>query len=153
MSSNADLIAIISQCDDEQKLRNWIENASKRGATDVADAAFKRLVAILPQEEPGSLEWDFWRTIHAFELILSNERERTMRLSRTRQKVGRVGVVQTLIDWALDDKETKGFAMLFERNMLDLTGEAIILRHPTRFEVPVRDAAARRLERAAATAM
>lgn len=148
MSKNAHLIDLIMKCEDEEKLRNWIKNAKSKGADDVAEAAFNRLVEILPQEKPGTLEWDFWRTIHAFELILTNERERTTRLNRTRQKVAKVGIPQTLADWALKAKVTEGFTMLQERNMLNLAGEAIILRHPDRFEEDVRQAAALRLEQA-----
>ena len=55
-------------------------------------------------------------------------------------------MVQTLIDWALDTKQTDGFRMLLERDMPELTGEAIVLRHPSRFEAAVAFAARARLE-------
>lgn len=151
MIETSDVIIRISQCGDEKKLRNWISNARKLGAQDVEKAAFQRLIEILPQEQPGTLEWDFWRMIYAFEFMLTSERERTTRLSRTRQKVAKIGVQQTLVDWALDSKETAGFLMLLERNMLELSGEAIILRHPTRFGEDVREAASRRLQNAQAS--
>jgi hypothetical protein len=82
---------------------------------------------------------------HAFECLLTEERERTTRLSRTRQKVSRVGVLKTLKDWALSDKETDGFTMLLDRGMPELTGEAIVLRHPKSFEPEVLAAARQRL--------
>jgi hypothetical protein len=56
--------------------------------------------------------------------------------------------VQTLRDWALSDKETDGFRMLLERGMPELTGEAIVLRHPKSFEPEVLTAARQRLSRA-----
>lgn len=136
----------VSSCDDPNKLRTIIENARKRGADALADAAFHKLVSILPSEKPGTVEHDFWRTIHSFEHVLTEENGRTTRLSRTRQKVQRVGVVQTLIDWALDTKQTDGFRMLLERDMPELTGEAIVLRHPSRFEAAVVSAARAKLE-------
>jgi hypothetical protein len=102
----------------------------------------------VPSEQPGTVEHDFWQTIQAFEFILSDERGKTTRLSRTRQKVSRVGVVQTLKDWALDQKQTQGFDMLIERGMPELTGEAVILRHLDKFEADVRAAARGRLVRA-----
>lgn len=92
------------------------------------------------------MEYDFWRTIHAFEHVLSEERGKTTRLARTRQKVARVGEAETLEDWALSEKRTDGFNMLIERNMPELTGEAIVLRHPHRFGAKVVAAAMRRLE-------
>ncbi|WP_027155600.1 hypothetical protein [Mesorhizobium sp. WSM2561] len=56
----------------------------------IAEAAFRRLVAVLPKEKPGSIEHDFWQTIQGFEMILSDERGKTTRLTRTRQKVARL---------------------------------------------------------------
>lgn len=140
------MLEFVSTCDDPGKLRTIIKNARKRGVDVLADAAFRKLVSVLPSESPGTMEHDFWRTIHTFEYVLSEERGRTTRLTRTRQKVRRVGVVQTLIDWALDTKQTEGFRMLLERGMPELTGEAIVLRHPSRFDATVVSAASARLE-------
>lgn len=95
-----------------------------------------------PKEKPGTIEHDFWQTIHAFEHVLSEQRGGTTRLARTRQKVARVGEVQTLQDWAMSAKSTEGFTMLLERNMPVLTGEAIVLRHARRFAAEVVAAAA-----------
>jgi hypothetical protein len=103
---------------------------------------------VLPKEKPGTVEHDFWQTIHAFEHVLSEERGRTTRLARTRQKVARVGEVRTLQDWAMSDKSTDGFTMLLERNMPELTGEAIVLRHARQFGAEVVAAARNRLEAA-----
>ena len=66
-------------------------------------------------------------------------------MSRTRQKVAKVGVVQTLRDWAAGAQETAGFKMLLERGMPEFTGEAITLRHPEHFEPQTLEAARRRL--------
>ena len=96
MSDNTGIIEKIVRCDDRDKLRTWIKNARAQNAMDVADAAFRQLISIISSEQPGTAEHDFWQTIHAFEFVLSDERGRTTRLSRTRQKVGRVGVVETL---------------------------------------------------------
>jgi hypothetical protein len=145
MTDNSKAIELISKCDDPKKLRIWIKNAHDKGAGDVADAAFRQLIGIVPSEKPGTVEHDFWRTVHAFEFALTEERDRTTRLNRTRQKIGRVGVVQTLTDWALDKKKTKGFEMPLERGMPELTGEAIILRHSDKFDATIQNAARERL--------
>ena len=63
----------VSSCDDPNKLRNIIKNARERGVDALAEAAFRRLVSILPSEEPGTVEYDFWRTIHSFEYVLTEE--------------------------------------------------------------------------------
>lgn len=138
-------LSLIEKSSNEKSLRNWIANARRLNEAEIEKAALRRLIEILPQEEFGSLEWDFWRTIYAFEHVLTDERGRTTRLSRTRQKIARDGVEATLKQWALDKAVTQGFIMLMERNMPDLLGEAIILRHPARFEKNVQAAARARL--------
>src|SRR5258707_6749145 len=95
------ILDFIAQCPDAGQLRTLIENARVRGQTAVEKAAFRRLISILPSESPGTVEYDFWQTIYAFEETLTEERAKTTRLARTRQKVGRVGEIQTLKDWAL----------------------------------------------------
>jgi hypothetical protein len=148
MRDHTKMLDLIAVCDDAEKLRQWIANARKESRKDVEDAAFRRLIAILPKEEPGSVEHDFWRTVHAFEHVLSEERGKTIRLARTRQKVARVGELETLKDWAVGTKNTDGFDKLIERDMPELTGEAIVLRHADRFDAAVVGAARKRLEEA-----
>jgi len=142
------MLGLIETCDNPDLLKSWIRKVRDKGEARVADAAFRRLVSVLPKERPGTVEHDFWQTIHAFEHLLSEERGKTTRLARTRQKVARVGEIQTLKDWALSAKSTDGFAMLLERNMPELTGEAIVLRHSQQFDGDVVAAARRRLEEA-----
>ncbi|HXL99941.1 MAG TPA: hypothetical protein VN932_08420 [Rhizomicrobium sp.] len=148
MADHAKILAFIAQCDDAAKLRQLLKNAYEQEADDVADAAFRKLAALVPSEQPGTVAYDFWRTVNAFELMLTVERERTTLLSRTRQKVKRDGVVKTLEDWAVSKKATPGFRMLLERGMPELTGEAIVLRHTSHFGADVTAAARRRLEAA-----
>jgi hypothetical protein len=145
MADHSKMLAFVVQCDDVGKLKSLIKNARDRGEPALADAAFKKLISLVPSEQPGTVEHDFWQTIHAFEYLLTEERGKTTRLSRTRQKLARVGVVQTLRDWALSDKETDGFRMLLDRGMPELTGEAVMLRHPGRFDPQVLAAARQRL--------
>jgi len=142
------MLDLIGICDDPAKLRSWRDNARNAGQLDLADAAFRRLIAILPEENPGTVEHDFWQTVHAFEQLLKEERGKTVRLSRTRQMVARVGVVAALESWAKRTSDTDGFTMLMERNLPELTGEAIVLRHPANFDDDVKAAARDRLERA-----
>lgn len=146
MRNNSKMLALIAACEDAGKLRQWIANGRKEKQIDIEEAAFRRLIAILPKEEPGTVEHDFWRTVHAFEHVLSEERGKTTRLARTRQKVARVGEIATLKDWALSTKSTDGFDMLIERGMPELAGEAIVLRHSERFDAAVVAAARERLE-------
>lgn len=146
MSDHTRILASIAGSTDADQLRRLRENAQRMGVTVVADAAFRRLIEILPEQAPGSIEHDFWMTIHAFEEVLRDERGKTVRLSRTRQKIGRVGVKQTLIDFATSRAPTDGFNMLIERGLPELTGEALVLKHSDSFDLEVQTAAKRRLE-------
>jgi hypothetical protein len=142
------ILAFVERCDDPQALESLIENATRLGNGAVAEAAFRKRISLVPDESPGSVEHDFWQMVQAFEYALSQERGKTTRLARTRQKVAKVGVVQTLRDWASGSQETAGFKMLLERGMPEFTGEAITLRHPQLFEPPVLEAAQQRLKTA-----
>lgn len=142
------VLSFIEDTNDAEKLKSLIGNAKRLGEKHVEDLAFKRLIEILPSEEPGTVEHDFWKTIHAFEHALTEERSKTTRLQRTRQKVSRVGEVQTLKDWALSTNKTDGFEMLIERGMPELTGEAIVLRHPSDFDEATRHSAMTKLKSA-----
>ena len=146
MADHKKVLASIAVATDPAKLRTLRENAQRLGVPEVEEAAFRRLVEILPEEAPGSIEHDFWKTIHAFEEILRDERGKTVRLSRTRQKIDRVGVMQTLIDFAVSKAPTDGFNMLIERGLPELTGEALVLKHANHFEPEVLDSARSRLE-------
>jgi hypothetical protein len=140
MTERQKLLAFIASCTGPEQLRVLMHRARDRGETEVAKAAFKKLVSIV--------QYDFWKAINATEQMLSDSRGKTTRLARTRQKVGRVGIIQVLIDWALVPvgQETEGFRMLIDWQMPELTGEAIVLHHPNSFDQHILDAARKRLE-------
>jgi hypothetical protein len=121
-------------------------NARAKGAAEVEDAAFEKLVSVLPAEAPGTFEYDFWRSIHTLEEVLSLERGRTTRLARTRQKIARVGIRKVLEDFAMHPTTTEGYEMLISRGLSHLTGEAVVLRHATEFTPEIISAAERRLQ-------
>jgi hypothetical protein len=139
-------LRLIENLTDAQSLRQLAANARKKGALTVARAADLRLYEILPSEKPGSFEYDVWRSIHALEGTLTNERGKTTRLGRTRQKIARVGELETVKDLIVGTKKpSDGFNMLIERRMPELTFEAVALRHPDRFEQLVLESASERL--------
>jgi hypothetical protein len=136
----------IESCLDAKSLRQIAFNARQKGELAVAHAADLRLYAILPSEAPGTLEYDVWQSIHALEGTLSTERNKTTRLGRTRQKISRVGELQTIKDLILGAKPSEGFFMLIDRKMANLTFEAVALQHPDRFDSAVLNAAIERLQ-------
>ena len=136
----------IENCDEPAKLRQYMKNARQRGATDVYDAAFQRLISVQPSAQVGTVAHDVWRTIYAFEELLKEERGRTVRLSRTRQKIKRDGEVKTVTDLTLKAEPSDGFHMLKDRDILKLSFEALVVARAEHFPDNVVDAARARLE-------
>lgn len=88
MVNHKKLIEIIENTDDPAKLQKWIANARREQAKDVEAAAVNQLVkinALSNHDEPNNpLVLDFWKSITALEFVLSDERNKTTRLARTR---------------------------------------------------------------------
>lgn len=134
----------IENCNNPEMLQQIMRNATERGATEVRDAAFRRLCTVKPSAEPGTLEHAVWRSVFALEEALKAERKKTTLLGRTRQKIGRDGEQKTVADLVLK-AASSGFDMLIERGMPELTFEAVALQFPDRFDAAVLKAAQSRL--------
>ena len=66
--------------------------------------------------------------------------------SRTRQMIDRYGEIQALSRLMISADLQQGFKALRDRNQLDLTFEAIVVRHPEAFSDEAVEAARWRLE-------
>ena len=146
------MMDFVANCGDPKKLRQIAQNADEKGIASLAQAARLKLYSILPGEEPGTIEYAVWQSIFALEDVLKQERGKTIMLSRTRQKIGRQGVVRCVADLVLGPA-SEGFRMLLERDMLGLSFEAIALQFPEKFEPTVLAAARRRLAEASYPAL
>lgn len=141
------MLLFIEKCSDPKKLRQIAKNADGQGESALAQAARRKLYSILPSDKPGTIEYEVWQSIYALEDVLKQERGKTIMLSRTRQKIGRQGVVPCVADLVLGPA-SDGFRMLQERDMLELSFEAIALRFPGQFNAKVLSAARARLTEA-----
>ena len=144
-AAEAKMIEFVASCDDPKKLRTIAANARNAGKVDLFKAAKLKLFSVLPSEAPGTLEYEVWQSIYALEDALKEERGKTVLLSRTRQKIKAQGEQKCVADLVCG-KRSEGFDMLKERDMLDLSFEAVALRFPDRFEPEVLAAAEVRLE-------
>ncbi len=130
---------------DKDKLRNWMANAKRINRLDVYEDAFRQLCRVEGRNIDDPLEAEFAMVMRALEEALTEESGRTKRLSRTRQKLGRVGVRKTLADLALKHQPSLGFKKLLEFNMADMSAEALVLKYAKEFDDAVVAAARQRL--------
>jgi len=140
------VLAQIAATEDPARIDALIANAKRLGAHRVLEAAMRRRAELSAEGEPGTIGNDFWRAVHTLEAALGEEKGRSARLTRTRQKIARVGEAATVADLASAPKPSAGFAMLVERGMWDLTAEAVVLRHPADFDAGTVAAARARLQ-------
>jgi hypothetical protein len=130
---------------DPKLVRNLLENARRSGKDELVFKCQVRLAKLEGARYESPLEREFWAAITAAEELASAKNGKKTRLSRTRQKVARVGIKQCLEDWAFHKGTTQGFDILVEGGHPELTGEAIVVRHSKEFAAEVVEAARKRL--------
>ncbi len=139
------MMEFVSRCVEPDKLRQIAKNAEAGGEPALVTAARLRLYEVLPAEKPGTFEHAVWQSIYALEDVLKQERGKTILLARTRQKIARHGEVRCVAD-LVSGPPSDGFQMLLDREMLDLSFEAVALKFPDKFEQTTLDAARSRLD-------
>jgi hypothetical protein len=130
---------------DPKLVRSLLNNAQRAGRQDVVFRCQVRLAKLEGARYETALEREFWAAVAAAEELASLKNGKKTRLSRTRQKVARVGIKRCLEDWAFHKGTTQGFDILVEGGHPELTGEAIVVRHAADFAENVVEAARKRL--------
>lgn len=140
------MVKPISEYTDRTDLRNLMANAKRLKRDDVWREALRQLCSLDGIDQTDPLHRDFYRTLAAYEQLLTEKNGRTTSASRTRQKLKNKGVAQCLEDWAVSSSPTEGFDLLITHNMAELTGEYLVLKYPHRFSKKAVAAAKARLE-------
>ena len=120
--------------DDPDKLRNLMVNAHRLGHADLVLRCQIRIAEVGSQQFDDELEKEFWTAVHIAEEFKTAENGKTTRLSRTRQKYNRDGAKKCVEDLAIRPDITDGFRILAENGRVDLTFEAVLLRHAGQFD-------------------
>lgn len=132
-----------------QECRIVMQRARERKLPEVYNAAFRRFCELTgaANDDPSDpLIADFYRTLAAYEQLLTDKNERNTIASRTRQKISNKGVHQSLIEWTRGKVETNGFKLLVENGMPQFTAEYLVVVYRDRFPDDVVALAKSRLE-------
>jgi hypothetical protein len=130
---------------DPKHLRNLLANAKRAGREDLVFQCQVRLAKLEGSRYENDIEREFWAAVTAAEELATAKNGKTTKLNRTRQKAGRVGIKKVLEDWAFHKGTTQGFDILVEGGHPELTGEAVVIRHPNEFSKEAVEAACQRL--------
>ena len=93
----------------------------------------------------------FQQCLATLEQLIYEKHGKKIPASYTRRKIQNKGVRQSLIDWALMDGGSDGFATLCNGGLSEFTGEALIADFPERFSDAIVARARRNLELAGIT--
>lgn len=136
----------ISGYTDPGDLRTLMTNAKRLGREDIWREAFQRLCSLEGADQADPLHRDFYRTLAAYEHLLTQKNGRATRASRTRLKLKSKGVVQCLADWVTSKTPTEGYELLTASGLAELTGEQLVLKYPEQFSAEAVAAAKSRLD-------
>ena len=110
-------------------------NVEKRGKPELARAARRRAVELraLEHNAKSAAEREAFEAVYAYERVLSENKRKKIKASRTWQMIERRGLIPAVEHIVCQPKETKGYTALIEMGMQDMAFEAVVLRHPDLF--------------------
>lgn len=120
--------------DDPDKIRNLMANARRLGYGDLVVRCQIRLAELGSQQFEDALEREFWTAALVVEEFETAENGKSTRLTKVKQKYRRDGAKKCVEDLAVRPQITEGFGTLAENGRVDLTFEAVLLRHADQFD-------------------
>jgi hypothetical protein len=119
-----------------EQCRTVMERALAQGKQDLYTAAFRqycKLSGVAHDDPSDPLIRATFEAVAAYEQTQKEKYGKKVPASRTRQKLARKGVYQSLIDWSKLHGNRQGFHTLIEAGMPEFTIEAVVLRFSDRF--------------------
>ena len=126
---------IISKLKNPKECANLEKNALDRGHTELALQARRRAIEMRAQAHGATTqaERECLEAVYAYERVLSDQRRKTIRASRTWQMIKRHGIIGAVERAVNRPTETSGYRALVEKGLEQFAFEAVILRHPQVF--------------------
>jgi len=127
----------------------FAKNARERGAPHLAEEARQRAIQLRAEERGAKtdVERECLEAVYAYEEVLSAQKGKRQRASRTWPMIHAYGVLPAVERIVVKRTESVGYTALAEMGLKEFAFEAVILRHPEFFSP---EAVARSRERLAA---
>jgi hypothetical protein len=123
-----------------EECRIVMERALAQGKHDLYAAVFRRFCKLsgAAHDDPSDpLVRAAFEAIAAYEQTLKEKHGKKVPASRTRQKIERKGVYQSLLEWSKLHGNRPGFRSLIEAGLPEFTFEAVVVRFADRFPADV----------------
>lgn len=113
----------------------FADNARDRGAPHLAEEARQRAVQLRAESHGAKtdVERECLEAVYAYEEVLSVQRGKRQRASRTWPMIQKFGVLPAVERIVLKRTESVGYIALAEIGLKEFAFEAVILRHPEHF--------------------
>jgi hypothetical protein len=134
----------VSRLKTSQDARQLAENASRLGREDVSAQALEKARELQAVEDgyDSPAQIAIASALYAYEEEQSRAKRRTFRANRTRQMLAKHGALRAAERMVMNRQPSKGFGVLEEAGLRELSFEAIIDRFPEEFS-PIAVVAAR----------
>jgi hypothetical protein len=119
-----------------EQCRTVMERALAQGKQDLYAAVFRQLCRLsgATHDDPSDpLIRAAFEAVAAYEQTLKEKHGKKVLASRTRQKITKKGVYQSLVEWSKLHGDRPGFHALIEAGLPEFTFEAVIVRFSDRF--------------------
>jgi hypothetical protein len=119
-----------------EQCQTVMKRALARGNHDLYAAAFRRFCKLsgAAHDDPSDpLVRAVYEAIAAYEQTLEEKHDKKVRATRTRQKIAKKGVYQSLLEWSRLRGNRPGFHSLIQAGLPEFTFEAVVVRFADRF--------------------